>query len=317
MSAASGTLTQEQLVDAIVEFLSGDDLLPLDDITAALDAEIGAAGPAALEALHERLTRDLGWTYYPPDPLARRIHHVLAYRFLRPDSRVDGAAHLTVVGNDPVVLVVNHLSYADANVVEVLLRRAGAGALADRLTAIAGPKVFTSRRRRFSSLCFGAVKVPQSTDVSSEEARLHARDVARAARQALDAAHARLAAGDALLLFAEGTRSRTGAMNRMLPGAARYLEGNSVWLIPAGLTGSEMLFPIDADTVHPARAELRVGQPIRSEALLAAAGRDRRLTMDAVGLAVADLLPREYRGVYNEEMSEPRRVLASACEASQ
>jgi 1-acyl-sn-glycerol-3-phosphate acyltransferase len=118
------------------------------------------------------------------------------------------------------------------------------------------------------------------------------------------------------LLFAEGTRSRTGAMGRMLPGAARYLEGGPVWLVPAGLTGSEALFPIHAETVHPARAELHVGEPLRADVLLEAAGGDRRLTMDAVGLAVAALLPAEYRGVYIDGFPEPQRVLAAARAAS-
>src|SRR5207247_7290828 len=122
---------------------------------------------------------------------------------------------------------------------DVLLERAGAGALAARLTAIAGPKVFTSRERRFSSLCFGTIKVAQSAGVSSGEALLNAREVARAARQAIDAASARLAAGDALLLFGEGTRSRTAAMQPMLAGVARYLSRPGTWVLPAALTGPE------------------------------------------------------------------------------
>src|SRR5688572_19864904 len=109
--------------------------------------------PGELVALKANLTTDHGWAYYPPDPLARRIHHVLADRFLTPDSRVLGAHHLATVAGAPVVIVSNHLSYADANVIEVLLHRSGATELADRLTALAGPKVFTSRERRFSSLC--------------------------------------------------------------------------------------------------------------------------------------------------------------------
>ena len=164
--------TREVLIAAILDFLAGQDLLTLDDIRVALVREIDGAGPAALVTLKERLTTDHGWGYYSPDPLARQIHHVLAHRFLLPDSQVIGTDHLATVMTAPVAICSNHLSYADANVVEVLLQRSGAGALANRLTAIAGPKVFTDRQRRFSSLCFGTVKVPQSTDVSSEEAVL-------------------------------------------------------------------------------------------------------------------------------------------------
>lgn len=66
-----------------------------------------------------------------------------------------GTGHLAAVAGKPVVVAANHLSYSDANLLEVLLHQAGAGALADRLTVVAGPKVYSNLRRRFSSLCFG------------------------------------------------------------------------------------------------------------------------------------------------------------------
>jgi 1-acyl-sn-glycerol-3-phosphate acyltransferase len=293
--------SRDTVVAAILDFLGRGDLLPLDDVRAALEREIDAAGPEALVSLRAHLAADDGWTYYPPDPLARGIHHLLADRFLERGSTVAGLENLERLGPGPLTIFANHLSYADANVVDVLLERSGAGALADRLTAIAGPKVFTSRARRFSSLCFGTIKVPQSADVSSGEAQLHPRDVARAARQAIDVALARLDAGDALLLFGEGTRSRTAAMQPMLAGVARYLTRPGTWILPAGLTGPESLFPVDSTTVHPARVTMRIGAPLRAADLLARAGGHRRVVMDAIGLAIAALLPPAYRGVYGEE----------------
>jgi 1-acyl-sn-glycerol-3-phosphate acyltransferase len=304
--------SRDAVVAAILEFLGRGDLLPLDDVRAALEYEIDAAGPEALVSLKARLAADNGWTYYPPDPLARRIHHLLADRFLERGSTVEGLHHLDAIAPGALAIVANHLSYADANVVDVLLARAGAGALAARLTAIAGPKVFTSRERRFSSLCFGTIKAPQSADVSSGEAQLAARDVARAARQAIDVALARLAAGDALLLFGEGTRSRTAAMQSMLAGVARYLERPDTWILPACLTGPESLFPVDAATVRPARVRMRIGPPFRAERLLAETGGSRRVAMDAIGLAIAELLPQAYRGLYVDPSQFPAAAAALA-----
>ena len=306
--------SRDTLVAAILQFLAGQDLLALQDIRVALEHELDAAGPEALLALKAHLATNDGWAYYPRDPLAQRIHHVLADRFLTADSEVTGAAHLAHVLDEPVVIFANHLSYADANVIEVLLQRSGAAALANRLTAIAGPKVFTSRERRFSSLCFGTIKVPQSADVSSEEAVLSRRDVAAAARRAIDVAGERLRAGDALLLFGEGTRSRSGAMQRLLPGVARYLDDGSAWLLPAGLAGPEHLFPIGDMALQPARVVMRAGRPIRAGRLRQCAAGDSRLITDAIGLAIAELIPRAYRGAYGDAdaFASARDVLAEA-----
>jgi 1-acyl-sn-glycerol-3-phosphate acyltransferase len=293
--------SRDALVAAILAFLGGQDLLAPGDIRSALEREIDRAGSGALVTLNARLLADNGWQYYPRDPLAQRIHHLLADRFVDPDSQLMGMEHLAPIGTAPVTMCANHLSYADANVIEVLLQRSGAGALANRLTAIAGPKIFTSRKRRFSSLCFGTVKVPQSTEVASEEAVLSAREVARAARRAIDVARERLAAGDALLLFGEGTRSRDGGMQPMLPGVARYLEAPAAWMLPVGLSGSEDLFPIDQTSIRPARVTVQLGRPVRADLLLGHAGGDRRLVMDAIGLAIADVVPAPYRGVYADE----------------
>lgn len=310
-AVAQSDAVRDALIGAVIDFLTGQDLLTQEEIRTALAREIDCAGPAALLDLRERLRVDAGWGYYPPDPLARRIHHVLADRFLCAESLVTGTAHLSHAAAAPsAVIVANHVSYADANVIEVLLQRSCGAAVASRLTALAGPKIFSDRRRRFSSLCFGTIKVPQSADVSSEEAVLTARDVARAARQSIDAAFARLAAGDLLVMFGEGTRSRTAEMQRMLPGTARYLARPGTTVVPVGLAGAEHLFPIGDPTIHPARVVMAVGRPLAAQTLFARANGDRRVVMDAIGLAVADVLPPEYRGVYGD-----RRLFADASKA--
>lgn len=290
--------SRDRLIAAILEFLPGHDLLTAEDIRAQLEREVDDAGLDAVLGLKARLERDDGWAYYPRDPLARRIHHALADRFLGPESALRGVEHLAGLDGAPVVLCVNHLSYADANVIEVLLQRSAARDTANRLTAIAGPKVFTSRHRRFSSLCFGTVKVPQSADVSSGEAVLGPREVARAARRAIEVAHERLALGDVLVLFPEGTRSRAQSMQRLLPAAARYLEAPETWVLPAGLVGSESLFAIEDSVLRPARVMIQLGRPIRAQRLMTQAAGDRRVTMDGIGLAIAELVPPSYRGVY-------------------
>ena len=295
-------VTRSVLVSRISAFLADHDPATLADIRSAVNREIDQAGPDALALLGNRLAAAAeAWTYYPGDPLARRIHHVIADRLLPAGSGLSGLEHIRACEGRPVVIFANHLSYSDANLIEILLRSFGAQPLADRLIAMAGPKIYLNRTRRFSSLCYGTIKVPQTSSRSSEEAVMSPRDVARAARHSIDAAHERLRAGDVLIVFAEGARSRTATLQEMLTGASRYLDVPGVAILPMGLTGTEAMFPVGDDTrLHLVPVALRAGPPIDAARLRELAEDDRRLLMDVVGLAIARLLPPDYQGVYGD-----------------
>jgi hypothetical protein len=77
------------------------------------------------------------------------------------------------------------------------------------------------------------------------------------------------------------------------------------------LTGSEALFPVGDTRLRLTRVGLQLGPPIAADALRAAAAGDRRVMVDAVGLAIAQILPPEYRGVYEDagQYSEARDLL--------
>jgi 1-acyl-sn-glycerol-3-phosphate acyltransferase len=292
--------SREPLVQAIVRFLAHEHVSHGREIRACVERAIDEAGPGAIDSLSSRLAgTGADWNYYPRDPLARRIHHALAPRVLH-EPMVAGIEHLDAVAGKPVVMFANHLSYSDANVLDVVLQNAGAASLAERLTVVAGPKVYSSVTRRFSSLCFGTIKVPQSTERSSEEAVMKARDVARAARRSLEIAQQRLRLGETLLVFAEGTRSRSGQMQQFLSGTARYLVAPDTHVLPVAITGTEKLFPIDAGELHPVSITVTFGALMRTDALRERTGGDRRQMMDLIGFSVARLLPPEYRGAYRE-----------------
>ena len=301
------SIGRDDLVSAITTFLTGQDQRLLDDVRVSLEREIDEAGAEALAALNRRLARTgSDWEYYPRDPLARRIHHVLADKHDR-QSTVVGLEHVQAVAGRRLVILANHLSYSDANLVEILMHRCGAGELADRLTVIAGPKVYSSLKRRFSSLCFNSIKTPQSSALSSENAVMNPREVARAARRSIEIACERVQQGDALLVFAEGTRSRSHGMQQTLTAVTRYFDGD-VWLMPIGITGTERLFPVGDEAIHPSRIVVRAGAAVPAEELRARAGGDRRLMMDSLGIAIAGLLPEPYRGVYGNGIADFARA---------
>ena len=309
------TVGRDSLIEGITTFLAIQDPRTRHDIQAALEGALDDAGPAALARLNERLGyAGADWSYCPHDPLARRIHHVLADRLLERDSALFGLEHVTTLSATPVVIFANHLSYSDANLLEILLQRSGGAELADRLTVMAGPKVYSSVKRRFSSLCFGTIKTPQNSALSTEDAVMNPRDVARAARLSIDTAYERLALGEALLVFAEGTRSRSSGMQQLLAGASRYLDGPDTWILPVGITGTEALFPVGGDALHPVCIETRIGRPVPASVIQTYTGGDRRLMVDVIGLAIAQLLPPEYRGAYGDDaadLEDARSVLRS------
>ena len=283
-----------------MRFLAHEHVTESREIRACLERAIDEAGPGAIDRLSARLAgTGAEWIYYPRDPLARRIHHALAPRVLR-DPMVSGSDHLDEVIDKPVVIFANHLSYSDANVLDVVLQNAGAGALADRLTVVAGPKVYSSVTRRFSSLCFGTIKVPQNSERSTDEAVMSPREVGRLARRSIQIAHERLGLGDALLVFAEGSRSRSGEMQQFLSGTARYLGARGLWILPVALTGTERLFPIDGGRLNAVPIAVSFGRAIPADALRERTRGDRRLMIDAIAYAVAQLLPPRYRGVYGD-----------------
>ena len=295
-------ITGEALIEAITSFLGRQAPATLEGIKVSLQREVEATPRPILAQLAHRLAASgTDWGYFPPDPLARRIHHIIAEYMLGEGSTLYGAEHAESVAGEPVIIFANHLSYSDANLLEILLQRAGAHSLANRLTVIAGPKVYSSLTRRFSSLCFGTIKIPQSSTVASGEAVMDPREVARAARRSIEIAHERLAAGDAVLVFAEGARSRTQGLQQMLAAASRYVDGPDAWILPVGIVGTEAMFPIGEEALYPVRVVARVGAPIRASVLREQQGGNRQMMMDRVGEAIAELVPPEYRGVYAKE----------------
>jgi len=257
------------------------------------ERDLGAFGSRLVETGAE-------WGFHPFDAVARRLSRLAHRLVLRPPSLLRGGESLAIAHQRPVFFVANHLSYVDANVLDALIVDAGHREVADKLTVLVGPKVYALPVRRLASLCFGAIKIPQSQSLASGDAIMPRREVARLAVQTLESVDQRHRAGDHVMIFIEGTRSRSGAMQRVLPATARYFEAEGATIIPIGLWGTERLVPLDSEKVTPAQASARSGRPIEAAKLFARAGDRRPVIADALGFLIADLLPPAYRGTYGE-----------------
>src|SRR5688572_20477614 len=187
-----------ELADAIAGFVARKARIDESRVRDLIERIVAEAGHVGVDRLLARLGQPADtWGYYEREPLAQRVHHVLAPIVLQQPPSVIGAAHLDAVRGRAAIVVANHLSYSDANVIEYVLQQCGHGEIANRLAVIAGPKVYSDLSRRFSSLCFGTIRSPQNESVSSgEAAAMSTRENDIAARPKLATARPRLDGGD-------------------------------------------------------------------------------------------------------------------------
>ncbi len=265
-----------------------------------------------LNQLLERMdTTGNEWGFHSFDPVARQISRKIQELLLEEGSALLNSDVLDIARQQPVIFLGNHLSYIDANLMDFLLNEAGHHDIAKKLTVLVGPKVFTLPIRRFASLCFSTIKLAQSPSRASGDAVMPRRKVAKLAYETLATAQKRQNRGDHLLIFVEGSRSRSGGMQRILSATVRYLDNPGTIIIPFGLWGTEQLMPIKDNSIYRSKAMIHLGMPIDASDLIKQCQNNRMMLADTIGYLISDLLPTEYQGVYqghSEEMMEARNL---------
>ena len=305
---------RDQIIRSIARMLSTWAAVQEASFRKRLEADLADIPEATLRESVARMDSTGGhWGYHPFDAVARRASRLVHSIVLESSSELIGAEALEVARTRPVILLGNHLSFVDANVADALISHASYADVANRLTVVVGPKVFSEPIRRLASLCFGTIKIPQSASRASGEAVMSLREVARLASGTLEAVRTRQSQGDHLLIFVEGSRSRSGEMQSALTAVARYVEHPDALLIPFAVWGTEKLMPVSEDQVHAADVTVRLGRPVEAAALRELCAR-RAMLAQAIGFLIADLLPPSYRGHYSSvgETLAPARAVATA-----
>jgi 1-acyl-sn-glycerol-3-phosphate acyltransferase len=114
---------------------------------------------------------------------------------------------------------------------------------------------------------------------------------------AIDQAIEVVRSGHVLGMFPEGTRSRTGALQRAKLGVARIALGAQAPIVPVVVIGSEAVLRDVLKFKRRPLVVVRYGPPIEAEGAATSSKDIQRLTTHMM-LAMADLLPPERRGYY-------------------
>jgi 1-acyl-sn-glycerol-3-phosphate acyltransferase len=123
-------------------------------------------------------------------------------------------------------------------------------------------------------------------------------------REALNKCLAVLEQNGMLGLAPEGTRSRTGTMQRGKPGIAYLATKANVPILPMGISGQNQIFAGWKRLRRP-RVDVRIGQPFWLQPVQ---GRNKSVQLqarsDEVMRRIADLVSEDLRGVYTDSVRQ-------------
>jgi 1-acyl-sn-glycerol-3-phosphate acyltransferase len=202
------------------------------------------------------------YRFYPAHPFGRALSR-LFMGVLTPTCTVEGGDNLArfLGGPGRRLVICNHLSYTDTQLTDSILARAGHEGLADRLVAVAGPKVYTEAWRRLAAMSLNTRKTVQSSHVATEQDALSPRDIARIALETVSDCERLMDDGYVVLLYPEGTRSRNRALQPFLRALSRYTAIPDLRILVMAQTGSEAIFPIDDGKMHPGPVRVAFAEP--------------------------------------------------------
>lgn len=210
--------------------------------------------------------------------IGRRASEYLLNKYAK--LEVTGSEHLDERIGRPTIFIANHLSNVDGIVLNKVLVK-------NNVTFIAGRKLSTNP---LTSLFLKIVKHilinPDSAD-----------------KKAIKKALCALNMGESILIFPEGTRSRSGSMLRGKKGFLLLARLSKADIVPIALEGTELLLPVNQrdmgrETLHHATVRVNIGKPFRLEERNKNCDNWDEECVDTAMMKISQMLKPEYQGVY-------------------
>ncbi|WP_291571501.1 lysophospholipid acyltransferase family protein [Clostridium sp. UBA4548] len=220
-----------------------------------------------------------------PDNISSKLIH----RYVK--SSIKKYANIKINGYEkirdlegPIIFICNHLSNSDGIILNEVLKEKDP-------VFIAGVKLTANE---FTRNGFKFVKTIQIKPNSAD-------------KEAISKIIEVLKAGKNIMMFPEGTRSRTGAMIEGKKGLLLIAKMSKATIVPIGMCGTEKFLPINDEDMaeenfNYADITINFGEPMTVPKKLEDEDKnqysDRAMTEIMCG--IAKMLPEKYRGVYSE-----------------
>lgn len=238
-------------------------------------ASTGQSVPPTKPSVPEKVKKAVKNLYEPyvtPRPLYELIRWGIAFPILSLVSRIRLRGRYNVPKHGPFLIAANHLSWTDIPLVPLLLP---------------GKVVYMAKEEYFSSRLAWLVRFLGAFPVKRGEGD----------RQALRAAEEQLKKGNVVVLFPEGTRSKTKTMAKGHAGLGMIALRSGVPVVPVAIWGSEKVLKEMGPQVTISYGEPIVFKPKGTKMTREDIDNATEETMRAI----AAMLPPEYRGVYSEQ----------------
>lgn len=221
---------------------------------------------------------------YLPEGIVRFLSRKIVDHIIKKyaNLKVEGRENLEGI-EKPIIFICNHLSNSDALVLDK--------ALSDQdVTYVAGVKLSQNATTNIG------VKLVKTTSLKPNTAD----------KEGLCKIINIVKGGGNIVIFPEGTRSRTGSLIHAKKGLLLIAKVTGATIVPIGLSETEKFLPINdsgdmaAESFQHANVKIVIGKPV--EVPNREKGEDKLLyeerALTTLMKAIAVLLPESYRGVY-------------------